>query len=78
MTAEAEAEWEALNAALEVYTPPCRGEALFTAERLKRVDLERLEATCARCLVSDLCDDYATQAKEPTGFWGGRKRSLRV
>ena len=74
---DADAAWEALNSALERTTPPCRGQALFTADRLKAADREQLEAICARCLVSDLCDDYATAAKEPTGFWGGHVYSLK-
>lgn len=67
--------WQALDAALHRYTPPCKGRAVFTADRLDDDEREYCERLCGRCLVSDLCDDYAIAAKVDSGFWAGSSRS---
>lgn len=61
MTAE-EAAWAALDDALQDYEPPCEGNPLFTADRLTDGEREALGYRCARCLVSDLCEAFATAA----------------
>jgi len=63
--------WEALNAALDEYEPPCRDRALFTADTISVEQQALCESICARCRVSDLCDAYAVASKPNTGFWGG-------
>ena len=71
MTDTADAAWAALNSALVGITPPCKGQALFTADRLTAAQRAQLEAVCTTCHVVDLCDTYATAAEEPAGFWAG-------
>ena len=68
----ADTAWDALNEALEHYTPLCDGRALFTAD--SRTDEQRAlcASICARCPVADLCDAYATAANVAAGFWAGR------
>lgn len=68
--------WDDLNAALEHYTPPCAGHAVFTAD--SRTDEQRAECAsiCRRCAVSDRCNHYATTAAE-SGFWAGAERSAK-
>lgn len=69
----ADTEWEALDAALVSYTPPCTGRSLFTADRQTATERELCESICARCRVKDLCDAYATADRDVNaGFWGGR------
>ncbi|KXC06427.1 WhiB family transcriptional regulator [Microbacterium hominis] len=68
----AEAAWDALNAALEDYTPPCDGRALFTADRLSDEQLAECVAICARCPIALECRTYATAAKVECGIWAGQ------
>lgn len=70
--------WDALDAALEDYEPPCRDDPLFTtAERLSPADHAFCEALCAGCMVIDLCDTYATTADVRMGFWGGHRHTQK-
>lgn len=64
-----------LASALRDYEPPCNGHDVFTSSSL--TDLERAvcSSICARCLIADLCDGYATAAKVDSGFWAGVDRS---
>ena len=71
----AEAAWDALNEALDDYTPGCSGLPLFTADSRTDDERETCEVICARCPVFDLCDAYATAAKADAGFWAGADRS---
>ena len=68
----ADAAWDALNKALEDVVPACRGQALFTVERLTDEEWAECAAICDRCPVFRLCGAYATAAKVPSGFWAGR------
>lgn len=70
--------WDALDAALEDYEPPCRDDPLFTtAERLSPQDHAFCEALCTGCKVLDLCDAYATKADVRMGFWGGHPHTQK-
>jgi WhiB family redox-sensing transcriptional regulator len=68
----------------------CRGEDaidFFAPNRLERKEEKdlregRARALCARCPVHDLCLEYAMNAGESHGIWGGlnelqRRRLLR-
>ncbi|MEV8174966.1 WhiB family transcriptional regulator [Microbacterium sp. NPDC079176] len=67
--------WDALNSALEHIAPLCKGQALFTADRLSDDERALCESTCTRCALFDLCDAYATAAKVDAGYWAGVERS---
>jgi WhiB family redox-sensing transcriptional regulator len=57
----------------------CRGddaECFFAPSHLERKEEKDLResharAICARCPVHDLCLEYALDAGEPHGIWGG-------
>lgn len=67
----ADAAWEALNAEVRDYAPPCDGHALFTADGLSDEQRALCASICAECPVVALCDAYATAAKVTSGFWAG-------
>ena len=70
------AEYEALKAAQVGYVPPCRGQALFTANGLTPAARAQCAAICARCRITELCDAYA-EADKASGFWGGHFRDAK-
>ncbi len=71
----ADAAWDALNAALQDYAPGCSGLPLFASD--SRTDEQRAECSsiCARCSIYNLCDTYATASKVDLGFWAGKDRN---
>ncbi|WP_354670421.1 WhiB family transcriptional regulator [Microbacterium oryzae] len=71
----ADAAWDALNAVLHDYTPPCDGRVLFTADELTDEQRATCAVVCATCPIADLCGSYAAAAKVDSGFWAGADRS---
>lgn len=63
--------WDALNAVLYDYTPPCDGLPLFTADRRDDEERALCASVCAPCPIADLCNAYAVAAKVESGFWAG-------
>ena len=56
---------------------PCRTDPEpFTAENMR--ERERAAAMCGGCPLRELCRDYAAEAGEPWGVWGGVDRYLIV
>ncbi|MER7797609.1 WhiB family transcriptional regulator [Microbacterium sp. NPDC096154] len=72
-----DAAWDALNAALLRYAPPCTGHAVFTADQRTALERAVCSSICARCPIADLCAAYATAAKPDSGFWAGTDRSSK-
>lgn len=67
----AETTWDALNRALQTYTPPCEGHAAFTADFRTELQGVRCASVFARCPIADLCGAYARTAKVDSGYWAG-------
>jgi len=64
--------WRKFNEALSVTHVPCEDNPdKWTGEPVTE---GRAKMLCANCPLIDLCDDYATKAKETWGVWGGKPR----
>jgi len=70
----ADAAWDALNAALQNYVPPCTGRALFTADHRTAEQQAACEVICGTCPIAELCAAYAAAAKADFGYWAGVDR----
>ena len=66
------AEYEALHTALNTYTPPCRGDARYTADEIDESTRAELVTGCDLCHISEACRAYANKARPTAGIWAGR------
>lgn len=59
------------------FVPPCRSrpKVFYPEDFYQNAEREAMEKTakalCGRCLFANECLDYALEARETTGVWGG-------
>ena len=59
--------------AIDAETPPCSGDARYTADILSHDDTATLQLVCSTCPVLRLCRTYALAARPPAGVWAGER-----
>lgn len=50
---------------------PCKGNPLFTTDRLTLAVVAKLKELCNTCPVQQECLDLAIENEEEAGVWGG-------
>lgn len=69
-------EYTALRRAMAEHPPECAGNDLYTAENVDPGTRVVMASVCSRCILSALCEQFATAHKPASGFWAGRPASV--
>ena len=69
-------EYTALRRAMAEHPPECAGNDLYTAEKVDPGTQAVMASVCSRCILSALCEQFATVHKPASGFWAGKPAKL--
>jgi hypothetical protein len=58
------------------HPPECAGNDLYTAEKVDPGTQAVMASVCSRCILSALCEQFATVHKPASGFWAGKPAKL--